>query len=358
MVKTDAQVKIESSIVACEKTKKGLGKNPASNADIKALNDLKSLVFGILNTFLNEADKLLSKFYYAIDSEDYKKIAQSRAALYVENDNLEALKEFLSQYEKIKAVLKEKEITAEELDKNAKHEDKKSNKSLENAASLVKDLDVLEGKLKKAENQEEYNEILAAIDKKLKKLNSLNRRIAKLKSKNGIIGNRQRSLSIRTSKIKNARNTSIVERDFNGSEITDKIDTLKAAYEAENKAKTPTEIVAARKAVREAERSLYGRKINARSSKKIEDALKRRKELIKKIELDETEYKNNREYQKAFKEAIKELKRLDKQIMGRSNTNHLYEGLKEKSGYLVGGTAIVLPAKLTSLTQDMSEKLK
>ena len=49
---------------------------------------------------------------------------------------------------------------------------------------------------------------------------------------------------------------------------------------------------------------------------------------------------------------MKQLKKIDKKIIGKSNATEMYwsrNGLRRKSGYLVGGTSITLPKQVVDL---------
>ena len=303
---------------------------------------------------------IVSRFYYAIDSNEILKVGTLLGNLEAASptDKLTRTREFINEVNSIMNTLKSKNVVEDDLNTTYKNKNTIENimvtHSLKKASKSSARLSRLEDDLVKATSDDERKIIIANMDKELAKLNSTNRTLTRLKKKNGRIDPHQRSLKVKAKDIKRIRNQSMADMMFDSNTINNKIEFLKNAYrkEEEAKGKSWKERHEAKKLVKEAERGLYTRKLTKLRKEKIGQQIEKRNEIINNAKIQE--FSNEYKYRSQFKKTMKELKKIDKKIIGRRNTKELYAGLKNKAGYLVGGTSLTLPKQVVELTSSFT----
>lgn len=176
---------------------------------------------------------------------------------------------------------------------------------------------------------------------KLDKKTHVTKRVQRLKAKYGSFEAFQRSVDL---------NVLIEAHDISSlSTLTDEAKTkniTNQAAEALN-ARTMGNI----KIQKQKEKAVYSRQVRRAMSKGDADAIKdlvqKRQDIIKSLE--------TKLGVKGIKHAMKELRKVDKKIVGRKNAKAIYGdfGKNLKQIHLIGGTALTLPKYLVELTENL-----
>ena len=271
------------------------------------------------------------------------------------SQKFEKLKEYLEKYETMASILKSKGLAKDNLDVNvgtmSRHNQRRFNHALyEVASNATTELNRLKDELANAHDDVDIERIVQKIDEQLARLNSTNRTLQRLRRKVGNIEPHQRSIQMKSVDIARLRNQKVADELYESPYISEKLGNLTAAYERERNASTASELYQAKKEVKKAEREIYGKRLTKRRARKIDKQFEKRKAVIARAQSVQVE--NNHEYRKEFRKAMKQLKKIDKKIIGKSNATEMYwsrNGLRRKSGYLVGGTSITLPKQVVDL---------
>jgi len=333
-------------------------------------DDVQTIVKILIDSFSKEVRSRINNlrtFAYTMDKSDW----QSISALYnnlstINNSNyeeslksLENISKFIKKYDEIINKLKTKNIINNNemanIDLKGIKGRKFKNQTKKASNSFIK-IEELQERLKSAlPNQKE--EIIEEIDKELKKINSTNKKIERLRKKDGKIDTHQRSLVLKSSSIVKYRNETVLENGFSAEEINNKINDLKDANQQEANATTLAELYEARKAIKNAERALYGHRMTKRRSVKMTEAMIERQKIVEAVKGEDT-INNNKAYQERFDTLMNQLYKLDKKIIGKRNAKNLYTWKGNKPLRLVGGSEIILPKQISELNIFPSEKAR
>ena len=325
----------------------------------KLLEDLASLeniVFDAYKDKLKNDMEQMRSFRYAIDTSDYHKAIQlAEKAISSTNitDKMEYASDFKNIYVKAMNDLQRKKIMENgsiKLD-NTKASAKYS-EDLNSVLLEMDRLDVLAHQYKNQTNSEERKKIMDAINAKLKLINSTNRRIEKLKRKDGSIANHQKYVMSNFTKIKDFINAETLSYQTSGFSLVDKIENLRIAYQ-QNSLKNN---MATRRAIRKAERQVYGFRlfgISKDDRKAMNAHLNARRKIIN--EMDKKQYTSEKEYRRDFTKYVKQLRKHDRKVIGIRNTRKLYQGLLGKKGSLAAGSTLTLaiPREILELGSDL-----
>lgn len=324
------------------------------------LSDLDSFKTSVANAFkLDDYNKIISKFYYAIDSYDVFKVgrlsAQVQTATTID-EKLAFINEFMTKFNSIVSQLKAQRIADDNLnalvDSMSNRNARNFDNATEKASNAVQELDELEQELASVRDEKARNIVIQKIDKQIKKLNSTNKALLRLQKKVGKIEPHQHSVKVKASQITALRNQTIVNASFNSSEINSKLANLRAAYQRQASATTAAEIFQAKRDIKKAEKAIYGGKLTKRKAEKIDQAIAERNRIIanaKTIQID-----SNRAYRSKFNKTMTKLQQIDKKIIGKKNSEALYAGLAKKAGYLIGGTGLTLPRQVVELDNSIA----
>lgn len=324
------------------------------------LSDLDSFKTSVAAAFkLDDYNKIISKFYYAIGSSDVFEMgrlsAQVQTAATVD-EKLTFINEFMTKFNAIAAQLKSQRIADADLnalvDSMSNRKAKKFDNATEKASDAVQELNELEEELALASDEKARNIVIQKMDKQLKKLNSTNRALLRLQKKVGNIEPHQHSVKVKASQITALRNQTIVNASFNSSEINSKLANLRAAYQRQASATTAAEIFQAKRDIKKAEKAIYGGKLTKRKAEKIDQAIAERNRIIANAETIQID--SNRAYRSKFNETMTKLQQIDKKIIGKKNSEALYAGLEKKAGYLIGGTGLTLPRQVVELDNSIA----
>ena len=316
---------------------------------IGKLNDMKADVISKFDFASYQA--FLTENYYALESSMIFKFGRCEA-LFKGNDidgKLAAINGYLENKQKAKDYLEKEGFKEEVSFENGVFKDLRvgiHDLVVNKASEALMEIDKLQKDLKNAVKNNSDDEIkttLKEIDKRLKKLNSTNMTLERLRGKKGQIDVHQRSIKCKTKEVINSRNTTIVDNAFHSNELEVKLNNLKQAYRNQEKAEGLLEKHRAKKAVKDAEKELYGRKKN----KKVDAMLEERKAIVDAAQA--MNLSNDKAYDREFLKTMKELKAIDKKLIGRRATKQLYDGLKKKAGYLIGGTSLTIPNQIIAL---------
>ncbi len=212
----------------------------------------------------------------------------------------------------------------------------------------------INGKIKLLAGFHEYGDEIFKIDRAIKKVDKLSDRIVRLSSKSGTIDKRQRSFTIKEEiiRLKFNRNQTILNNEFKADYINDDKEKLHQLKEKIDQGTDYREYKTNLKKLKKAEKDLYGKKLKKSDVKKIDEAIQERERIIagaKNIGIID----GKREYRKEFRNVMNQLREVDKKIIGKRNTKEVYERLKQKSCYLIGGTELVLPREIVELHQGI-----
>lgn len=176
---------------------------------------------------------------------------------------------------------------------------------------------------------------------KLDKKTHVTKRVQRLKAKYGSFEAFQRSVDL---------NTLIKAHDDSS------LSTLTDEAKTENITNQAAEALDARtmgniKMQKQKEKAVYSRQVRRAMSKGDADAIKdlvqKRQDIIKSLE--------TKLGVKGIKHAMKELRKVDKKIVGRKNAKAIYGdfGKNLRQIHLIGGTALTLPKYLVELTENL-----
>lgn len=203
---------------------------------------------------------------------------------------------------------------------------------------LEKDIHDLQ-KIGKSKMAKKSSDMVAKLDKKT----HVTKRVQRLKAKYGSFETFQRSVDVNL-------NTLIKAHDISSlSTLTDETKTkniTNQATEALN-ARTTGDI----KMQKQKEKAVYSRQVRKAMSKGDADAIKdlvqKRQDIIKSLE--------TKLGVKGIKHTMKELRKVDKKIVGRNNAKAIYGdfGQNLRQIHLIGGTALTLPKYLVELTENL-----
>ena len=305
----------------------------------------------------------LNNVRYAIDRDEYANILnvynqynESTSVL----DKYEMAKNFESQYKSIiasldsKKILKNGEINISKdkrfgFIKKITGGDRTENFS-KNALAIQSILDRVEdlaAAYRSETNPDRRKSLMKDINKCLKSINSLNRKITSLKNKNGSIAPHQRVLMVKVEAVERSLNQNTLNYELPHFEFSNKLEDLREAY-VQNKLDNNRHT---RKQVAKCEKALYGYALTKIKKKQLENRLFERRKIIdnatKNVNGNDRKARNN------YKSTIKKLRRIDRQIIGRRNTKAIYKNLLEKTGYIVGGTKLALPSELVNLDMEL-----
>ncbi len=355
MMLTDAQKATLQGQVTTLRGRIGELGTPTESTVITQLNNLKA---DVLRAFkLKDYTDFAYKYAYAMTADQMFNITRGAAAfeLAAASDKFIQLVDFIGNFDTAINHLKANGIIRSDLKTDigrmTKGQEKIFDKATHNAGDLLEKLDELQRDLEIAERNHDKREIkllVHQIDRQLKKLNSTNRALTRLRKKVGQIGKHQRSITVKASEIRRERNQTIIDEQFNSIKFRELISNLSDAYHAQATARTATDAYNAKKAIKHAERELYGGRLTKHKAKKIDNAVAKRESIIRNAQaITSIEKKGN--YKRQMRRTLNQLKKVDKKIIGKRNAEELYWGLKRKTGYLVGGTGLTLPTQVVEL---------
>ena len=326
--------------------------------------DLDGLVNDIVSKFeLSNYNRLLSANFYAISSDDAFNFGRLSAeiAQASDSDKIVAITNFINHFNNVVDKLKTAGIIDENLNKNvddmSRHKERKFERATDKASDAIKELDELRAELNNARTRNDKQEIALVarkIDRQLKNLNSTNRTMNRLRKKVGKIEPHQRSIKIKAIQAAAIRNKAVADSLYNSENMNELLLNLKQAYEKERNATTASELYQAKRDIKKAEKNLYGKKLTKRRATKIDAAMEKRNKIIERAQ--STVIEGNHAYRKNFNKTMQKLEKVDKKIIGKRNAKDLYwgrDGLKKKSGYLIGGTELTLPSQIVELESSI-----
>lgn len=325
-----------------------------------------------------EFDKIIKKFYEEIEDrmKNIRKFAyamepttvQSLQTLYFNCltlpkldpdsnsyvdylNSMKVMARFINKYNTVIADLRTKDVMkadSEDLDIDLKGRKKrKFEKQTGIAATSLEKISDLQAELVTAASESDKALIIEQIDEELAKINSTNARLARLKKKDGKIGKHQHSIMVPAQAIAEMRNRTVLDHAYDGKDLDTKLSALKTAHQALNTATTAVDRLRAMKDIKKAERALYGRRMTERRAQKVDAALNQRDTLISSLSSSRVE---------DFDKAMKQIKKLDKKILGRKNAKalHTEKSFGGKPIRLVGGTPLIIPTKIAELRKNIN----
>ncbi len=323
------------------------------------LDALKESLINHYDSVANEYTNLILR-EYALDDKDILELGRlaTEYATAPEDKKFEAFEALLTKIKEAIVKLQTKGIITSDykVDVGAMsaRKEKRFTGSLERADDALVELGKLQEELATVHDPKDVKRVVKKIDGQLRRVNSTNRTLARLRNKVGHIEPHQRSLQVKASQIKAARNQSVIDTLYTPEQLNESITNLRKACEREKNATTATELYRARRDIKRAEREVYGRRLTKRRAAKIDEAVAKRNMIIR--DAQSVEYDNERTYRREFNKTMKKLEKIDRKIIGRRNADELYwkrSGLRRKSGYLVGGTSLTLPKQVVELDQTI-----
>ena len=343
--------------------------DPAKKAVLKSEASTEfDAIMGVVYSQIEDKMKNMRKFAYAMNPSNL----QSLETLYTnwkaipklvsgtstyENylTSMESLEKFTTKYATVVADLRSKSIMksgSEEIDIDLKRRKKKKfEKQTGIAAASLEKIETLKTQLTAATTESDKALIIQQIDAELAKIDSTNAKLERLKKKDGKIGKHQHSITVPATAVAELRNRTILDHSYDGKDLDTKLTALHAAHQTLNSAATAGDRFRAMKAIKKAERALYGHRMTARRATKIDAAMAQRDAIVAGLSSGKIE---------DFDKTMKKLKKLDKQIIGRKNAKALYTG-KDFGGkpvYLVGGTSLIVPKKIAELRTNIDNARK
>lgn len=297
---------------------------------------------------------------YALDSSDAFEIGRLAAAYNAApvDEKFRRLEELFAKYSEVITKLRARGIIDDSYKTNVGdmtlRQENRFDKAIDGANEAFEQLTELQKDLADAHSEVDVRRVVKKIDGQLRTIDSTNRRLARLRKKVGHIEPHQRSVQAKASQIKAARNQAVADSLYDSELLNEKLDDLRQACDRERHAASSAELWRAKRDVRRAEKELYGRRLTKRRAAKIDEAVAKRNQIIR--EAQATEIDNKRQYRREFNKTMKKLKKIDKKIVGKRNVEDIYwkrNGLRKKSGYLVGGTSLTLPKQVVQLDETI-----
>lgn len=351
--------KYDPSIIANLRGRVTMLSDPATRAE--TFDDMIEYQRAVLSRF--EASQkapldFLKQYEYALPFNQKNKMSELLSK-YLScrevGDKLAAAVDVVDEYKRIERVLKENDIIRNNGKVNSDLGVFGIRKLVKNTMAAESEIDALRATLseyQKATTDEERKKCLNEINKAIKSINSTERTLNRLKAKDGKVENHQRMLTAKSEYLKNYIDAETLNYDTPARVITDKLQNLIMAHEQGNILKSYDRIA-------EAEKEFYGRKVTTsafknKRIKEISQALAKRREFIQNI--NEITITSKRDYNKQYAKTLKELRKIDKKIIGRKNTKEVYARLLAKKGKFQGASKLMLPEELLDYDQNIVAK--
>ncbi len=194
--------------------------DPATRAMLLA--DLDALKASLVQHYVNNnvSTKYVNLVFreYALDDSDIFELGRLAAAFTTAPDDkkYEKLEELFAKYGEVIEKLKAKGIIGEDLKTDvgdmSRHKEGQFKGAISGANVAFDNLAKLQKDLADAHSEEDVRRVVRQIDGQLRAINSTNRTLARLRKKVGHIEPHQRSVQVKASQIKAARNQAMADR--------------------------------------------------------------------------------------------------------------------------------------------------
>ena len=349
--------KYDPSVLANLRGRVTMLSDPATRAE--TFDDMMAYQRAVLSRF--EASQkapmdFLNRYKYALPFDQKKNMSdllEKYLSCEQDGDKLAAAVDVVNKYKEIERTLKEYGVLKDDGKVNSNLNGRGIKKLVKNTMaeeSKIDKLRELTSKYQGLDGDDKQREAcLKEINKALKSINSTERTLERLKEKDGTVEVHQRMLTAKRELLKSYIDAETLSYDKPTRVITNKLQNLIIAHEQGNLLNSVDRIA-------EAEKEFYGRKVATsvfknKRIKEIADAIAERREFVQSI--NEIKITSKRDYNKQYAKTLKELRKIDKKIIGRKNTKEVYDRLLAKKGKFQGASQLVLPEELLNYDQSI-----